>query len=80
MLTWEGRKYEFVAESTWRTRYAVRSGEQTILTVQGKPGGKHPVVARFDDPNLDAGLLFFASWLVRDIARQQSSAAAGSSG
>lgn len=75
-LSWQGREYDLTSVSAWRTRFAVTSGGRTLLTLEGKAGGREPVKARCDDPIVDAGLLFFASWLVVDIARQRMAAAA----
>ncbi len=77
LLTWQGREYELTSASNWRTRFALTSGGRPLVTIQGKAAGREPVTARFDDPQIEAGLLFFASWVVLDIARQRTAAAAG---
>lgn len=75
-LTWLGREYQLTSDSNWRTRFVLTSGGHPLATIQGKAGGRNPVTARFVDPQLDPGLLFFASWVVLDIARQTTAAAA----
>lgn len=76
VITWQGREYELTSDSNWRTPFALTADGRPLVTIQGKAGGREPVTARYDDPHVDAGLLFFASWVVLDIARQRTAAAA----
>lgn len=76
MLTWQDRGYELTSASNWRTRFVLTSGGRPLVTIQGKAASRNPITARFDDPRVDSGLLFFASWVVLDIARQGAAAAA----
>lgn len=77
-LTWQGHDYGLRAASAWKQRYALADGDRELATIEGKGWGKRPVKVSIDDPAaLPPGLLLFAVYVVRALAEDAQSAAAG---
>jgi hypothetical protein len=77
-LRWDGREYVLRPDSRWRERYALAEGERALATLEGKGWGKRPVRVDVDDAaRIEPGLLLFAAFVVRALAEDASSAAAG---
>jgi hypothetical protein len=77
-LTWQGRDYGLRPASAWKQRYALTDGERELASIEGKGWGKRPVKVVTDDPaSLPPGLLLFAVYVVRALAEDAQSAAAG---
>jgi hypothetical protein len=80
-LTWMGKEHTLRPASVFRERYALTEadGDRELATIESKGWGKRPVKISIDDPSsLDAGLLLFAAFVVRNLAEDASSAAGGS--
>ncbi len=78
-LRWGGRDFSLRPASSWRERYALVAGELELALLDGKGWGKRPVAVTVDDLALvEPGLLLFATFVVRGLAEDASSA--GSSG
>lgn len=78
---WAGSELTLRPASSWRERYALADGEQELVLLDGKGWGRRPVkVALADLGAVDAGLLLFATFLVRGLAEDaQGAAGAGAS-
>jgi hypothetical protein len=77
-LTWQGRDHGLRPASAWKQRYALTDDDRELAVIEGKGWGKRPV--KVDVPDLDAlppGLLLFAVYVVRALAENAQSAAAG---
>ena len=75
---WGGRELTLRPASSWRERYALAEGERELATFDGKGWGKRPVAVSVDELEaLDPGLLLFATFIVRGLAEDAGSAAAG---
>jgi hypothetical protein len=75
-LAWMGKDYMLRPASRFRERYALADGDRELATIEGKGWGKRPVKVTIDEPSsLDAGLLLFAAFIVRNLAEDASSTA-----
>jgi hypothetical protein len=80
-LHWLDRELALRPASRWRERYALADGERELAVFEGKGWGRRPVKVTVDDPQaLDPGLLLFTAFVVRGLAEDASTAAAGASG
>jgi len=79
-VSWAGRELMLRAASSWRERYALGDGGRELALLDGKGWGRRPVRVRVDDvAAVEPGLLLFAAFVVRGLASDASSAAAGAS-
>jgi len=77
-LRWGDHEFAVRAASTWRGRYALVDGEREIAILEGKGWGKRPVKITVDDIEaIEAGLLLFAIFVVRQLKEDASAAASG---
>jgi hypothetical protein len=77
-LRWAGHEFQLRPSSAWRERYALADGDLELAVVDGKSWGKTPVKVKMERPDaVDAGLLLFASFVVRGLAEDAASAAGG---
>ena len=64
--------------SAWRESYALADGDRELAILAGKSWGRRPVKVSVDDLDvLEPGLLLFATFVVRGLAEDAGSAAAG---
>jgi hypothetical protein len=64
--------------SSWRERYALAEGGHEIALLDGKGWGRRPVrVTVVESEPLAAGLLLFATFVVRGLAEDATSAGSG---
>lgn len=74
-LRWGEREYVLRSASSWRERYALADGDRELAILDGKGWGKRPVKITVDDLDaVDPGLLLFATFVVRQLAEDASSA------
>jgi hypothetical protein len=79
-VTWDGRALTLRPASAWRERYALADGDRELAVLDGKSWGKRPVIVTIDDPAaVEPGLLLFAAFVVRGLAEDAGTAAAGGS-
>jgi hypothetical protein len=79
-VRWGDRELALRPASMWRERYALASGERELAILDGKGWGKRPVRVTVEDPaELEPGLLLFAAFVVRSLAEDAGTAAAGAS-
>ena len=79
-VRWGNRELTLRPASSWRERYALVDGERELATFDGKGWGRRPVALTLaDDEALDPGLVLFTAFVVRGLAEDASSAAAGGS-
>ena len=79
-LRWDTRELELRPASAWRSRFALADGERELAIFDGKGWGKRPVAVIVDDLSaLDPGLVLFTAFVVRGLAEDASSSAAGAS-
>jgi hypothetical protein len=79
-VRWAGRELSLRAASSWRERYALGDGDRELALLDGKSWGKRPVKVDVDDTEaVEPGLLLFVAFVVRGLASDASSAAAGAS-
>jgi hypothetical protein len=79
-LTWSGRVLTLRPASRWKERYALADGDRELAVLDGKGWGKRPVIVTIDDPAaVEPGLLLFAAFVVRGLAEDAGTAAAGGS-
>lgn len=77
-LRWEARELTLRPASAWRERYALAEGERELAILEGKGWGKRPVKVETEGPALvPAGLLLFATYVVRGLAEDSGAAAGG---
>ena len=77
-LRWRDRELELRAASTFRERYALAEGESELVVIEGKTWGKRPVKISVENlAAVEPGLLLFAAFVVRGLAEDASSSAAG---
>jgi hypothetical protein len=77
-LRWAGRELTLQPASNWRERYALADGDRELATLDGKGSGRRPVKVTVDDSAAaEPGLLLFAAFVVRGLAEDAGSAAAG---
>ena len=70
---WRDRRYTLHRASMWRERYALADGDEEIALLDAKGWGKRPVKIAVNHPSaLDPGLLLFAAFVVRTLARDSS--------
>ncbi len=74
-VRWSHREYTLRPSSNWRERYALLADDVELAVLDGKGWGKRPVAVTVDDPTLvEPGLLLFATFVVRGLAEDASSA------
>jgi hypothetical protein len=79
-VRWDDRELALRPASMWRERYALTSGDRELAILDGKGWGKRPVRVTVEDPaELEPGLLLFAAFVVRSLAEDAGTAAAGAS-
>jgi hypothetical protein len=79
-VRWNGRELALRPSSSWRERYALASGDQELLVLEGKSWGRRPVRLTVLEPGeVDPGLLLFAAFVVRRLAEDAATAAGGGS-
>ena len=77
-LRWDGRDLILQPASAWRERYALADGDRELALLDGKGWGKRPVhVSVLDGEPIEPALLLFATFIVRGLAEDASSAGAG---
>jgi hypothetical protein len=77
-VRWSGRELTLEPASSWRERYALADGDRELALLDGKGWGKRPVrVTMVDAEPIDPALLLFATFVVRGLAEDASSAGAG---
>jgi hypothetical protein len=77
-LSWGDQELVLRSASAWRERYALADGDRELAILDGKGWGKRPVKITVDDIGaVEPGLLLFATFVVRQLAEDASSAAAG---
>jgi hypothetical protein len=75
---WAGRELLLRPASNWRERYALVDGEHELALLDGKGWGRRPVKITLAEPShVAAALLLFAAFVVRGLAADAQSAAAG---
>jgi hypothetical protein len=77
-IRWHDRDYKLGRASVWRERYALSDGEREIAVLDGKGWGRRPVTIEVDEP-VEPGLLLFAAFVVRTLARESSDGSSGAS-
>jgi hypothetical protein len=76
-LQWGVRELAMRPASAWRERYALVDGDEEIAVLDGRGWGRRPVKVTVPDlARVDAGLLLFATFVVRGLAEDTSTAAA----
>jgi len=79
-LRWGTHDLTVRPASSWRERYALADGERELAVLEGKGWGRRPVkVTVPDSGTIDPGLLLFATFVVRSLAEEAGTAAAGAS-
>jgi hypothetical protein len=69
-LRWDGRELTLRPASNWRERYALADGVRELAILDGKSWGRQPVKVTLDDAEeIDPGLLLFAVFVVRGLAK-----------
>jgi hypothetical protein len=78
-LRWNGRELTLRAASSWRERYALAGGDRELAVLDGKGWGSRPVkVTVVVEPDaVEPGLLLFAAFVVRGLARDADGSAGG---
>jgi len=77
-LRWGNQELLLRPASAWRERYALADGDRELALLDGKGWGRRPVKVSVDDLGaVDPGLLLFATFVVRGLAEDAGSAAAG---
>jgi hypothetical protein len=76
-LRWGDREYVLQPSSAWRERYVLADDEHELALLDGKGWGKRPVRITLTDPDIEPGMLLFATFVVRGLAEDASSAASG---
>jgi hypothetical protein len=77
-VRWGGHELVLEPASRWRERYALADGDRELVVLDGKGWGKRPVrVTVVDAEPVDPALLLFATFVVRGLAEDASSAGAG---
>lgn len=77
-VRWAGRELTLRPASSWRERYSLADGERELALLDGRSWGRRPVAITVDGSwRVEPGLLLFAAFVVRGLARDASSAAAG---
>jgi hypothetical protein len=79
-LYWAGRELTLRPASSWRERYALADGDEELVILDGKSWGRRPVSVSIPDGQaVEAGLLLFACFVVRQLAvNAANDSAAGS--
>jgi hypothetical protein len=75
-LRWGDHSYSLRPASGWRERYALVDGDRELAVLDGKGWGKRPVAVTVEAP-IDPGLLLFATYVVRGLAEDATSASSG---
>jgi hypothetical protein len=77
-LHWGERELELRPASHWRERYALADGDRELALFDGKGWGRRPVTVTVDDRGaVEPGLVLFAAFVVRGLARDASGTAGG---
>jgi hypothetical protein len=79
-IRWAGRELTLRPASSWRERYALADGDRELAILDGKGWGRRSVKLTVDDSEpVEPGLLLFAAFVVRGLAKDagNSAAAAG---
>ena len=78
-LRWNGRELTLRAASTWRERYALADGDRELAVLDGKGWGSRPVkvTVAVEPDAVEPGLLLFAAFVVRGLARDADGSAGG---
>ena len=80
ILRWGGQELALRPASSWRERYALADGDRELALFDGKGWGRRPVKVTVDEPgSIESGLLLLAAFVVRGLAEDAGSAAAGAS-
>ena len=80
-LRWGGRELTLLPASSLRQRYALADGDLELAVFDGKAWGSRPVKVTVNEPGTtEPGLLLFAAFVVRGLARDAAAAGAGASG
>jgi hypothetical protein len=75
---WSGRELLLEPASMWRERYALADGDRELALLDGKGWGKRPVrVTVVDAEPIESALLLFATFVVRGLAEDATSAGVG---
>jgi hypothetical protein len=75
-LRWGDRVLTLNPASAWRERYELTEDDRALALLDGKGWGKRPVRLTLEE-QLDPGLALFATFVVRGLAEDNSSAAGG---
>jgi hypothetical protein len=79
-IRWSDRAFELRPASMWSERYALATADRELAVFHGKSWGKRPVKVTVDELGLvEAGLLLFAAFVVRQLAEDASANASGAS-
>jgi hypothetical protein len=79
-LNWAGRELTLRSASSWRERYALADGENELVILGGKNWGRRPVSVTILNPDaIEPGLLFFACFVVRQLAVNAANASSAAS-
>jgi hypothetical protein len=77
-VRWAGRELTLSPASSWRERYALHDAERELAVLDGRSWGKRPVTMSVDPAVLlEPGLLLFAAFVVRGLAKDADNTAAG---
>ena len=77
-VRWADCEFELRPASSRRERYALADHDRELAVLDGKGWGRRPVKVTVDDPAaVEPGLLLFATFIVRGLAEDAGSAAAG---
>ena len=80
-LRWAGRELTLRPASRWRERYALADGDRELALLDGKGRHRLPVKITVDDPGaVDPGLMLFAVFVVRGLAKDSGDDAAAAAG
>ena len=80
IVRWDGKELALRPASSWRERYALADGDRELALFDGKGWGRRPVKVTVDEPgSIEPGLLLLAAFVVRGLAEDAGSAAAGAS-
>jgi hypothetical protein len=69
-LRWHDRELTLRPASNWHERYALADGARELAILDGKSWGRRPVRVTLDDAEaIDPGLLLYAVFVVRGLAK-----------
>jgi hypothetical protein len=79
-LRWGDRAFELRPASKWTERYALAENDRELAVLDAKSWGKRPVKITLEEPSLvEPGLMLFAAFAVRQLAKDASATAGGAS-